>query len=67
MSPIRQEVQDYIDLLPDLQLEALKPLLTLLARDSFTVETDLTEEEKAVIQQGRAEYAQGGFVPLASV
>ena len=67
MSPIRQEVQGYIGLLPDYQLEALKPLLTLLLNDSPIVETDLTEEEKAIILQGRAEYARSGGVPLASV
>jgi hypothetical protein len=33
MSPIRQEVQGYIDLLPDVQLEALRPILSLLIQD----------------------------------
>ncbi|MDR3314736.1 MAG: hypothetical protein LBS96_09850 [Oscillospiraceae bacterium] len=67
MSPIRQEVQGYIDLLPDMQLEALKPILTLLANEIPVVETDLTAEEKAAVRQGRAEYVKGGYVPLHGV
>jgi len=30
-----------------------------------TIETDLTDEECAIIQQGRKEYAQGGYVPFS--
>ena len=67
MSPIRQEVQGYINQLPDIQLEALKPLLALLLNENPIVETDLTEEEKEIIQQGREEYARSGGMPLASV
>jgi len=67
MSPIRQEVQGYINLLPDIQLEALKPLLALLLTDTPIVEVDLTDEEKTIIREGRAEYARSGGVPLASV
>jgi len=67
MSPIRQEVQGYIDILPDLQLEALRPILTLLANEPFIIETDLTEEEKEIIRQGRKEAAKGGFISLESI
>ena len=67
MSPIRQEVQGYINLLPEFQLEVLRPLLALLLTDTPIVETDLTDEEKAIILEGRAEYARSGGVPLASV
>ena len=67
MSPIRQEVQGYINLLPEFQLEAIKPILALLLADIPVVETDLTEEEKAIIREGRAEYARSGGVPLSSV
>jgi hypothetical protein len=31
------------------------------------LETDLTDEEKAIIAHGREEYKQGGFVPLESI
>ena len=67
MSSIRQEAQGYISLLPEFQLEALMPILALLLNDSPVVETDLTEEEKAIVREGRAEYARNGGVPLSSV
>ena len=67
MSPIRQEMQGYINLLPEFQLEALRPIIALLLADLPVVETDLTDEEKAIILAGRAEYARAGGVPLASV
>ena len=65
MSPIRQEVLSYIDLLPDLQLEALKPILAVLA--SPVVETDLTEEEEETIRLGREEYRKGTYLPLHQI
>ena len=67
MSPIRQEMQGYINLLPEFQLEALRPIITLLLAEIPVVETDLTEEEKAIIREGRAEYARSGGVPLSSI
>lgn len=67
MSEIRKEIQDYISVLPDSKLEALKPLLTLLVNDTLVAETDLTDEERAIIVRGRAEYAKGGYVPLDSL
>lgn len=67
MSEVRREVLDYIGLLPDSKLEALKPILRLLTSEDPAIETDLTEEEKAVIRAGREEYKEGGFVPLSSL
>lgn len=67
MSVIRKEIQEYIDIIPDSKLEALKPLLTVLADDSIVIETDLTDEEKAIIAEGREEYKKGPFVPLSSI
>ena len=67
MSAIRQEIHDYIDDIPDSKLEALKPLLALLLDDMAIIETDLTEEEKNIIREGREEYKKGGFVSLGSV
>jgi len=54
-------------MLPEFQLEVLRPLLALLLADAPIVETDLTDEEKAIILQGCEEYARSGGVPLASV
>lgn len=67
MSAIRKEIQDYINSIPDSKLEALKPLLNVLADDSVMVETNLTDEEKTIIAQGRADYAKGGYVSLDSI
>jgi hypothetical protein len=67
MSAIRKEIQDYIDSIPESKLEALKPLLSVLVNDTIILETDLTDEEKAIIAHGREEYRQGGFVPLESI
>ena len=71
MSALRQEIQDYIDIMPDNKLEALKPLLIMLSADeeSFIIETDLTDEEREIIAQGRDRYARdpGSFVSLDSV
>jgi len=67
MSAIRQEILDYIDDIPDSKLEALKPILSLLVDDTLIIETNLTDEEKAIIKAGREEYKSGGFVPLSSI
>ena len=64
MSAIRNEILDYISEIPDEKLIALKPLLTLLVEDRLVIETDLTDEEKEIVRQGREEYKQGGFIPL---
>lgn len=67
MSEIRKEVHDYIDCLSDNELAALKPILTLLVDEPLIVETDLTEEEKAIIKDGMEEYKKGGFIALEDI
>lgn len=67
MSALRQEVLDCIEQIPDQKLEALKPILILLMNDEPIIETDLTDEEKEIIREGRAEYRQGGFIPLSEI
>jgi hypothetical protein len=67
MSAIKQEIQEYINVLPDSALFALKPLLTLLVAEEPIIETDLTEEEKAIILRGREEHSKGGYIPLAEI
>ena len=37
------------------------------SNDAPVVETDLTEEEKAIIRAGREEYKAGGHIPLAGI
>ncbi len=64
MSELRAEVLEYIDLLPDSKLEALRPILRLLTNEAPIVEIDLTDEEKKIIRAGREEYKAGGYIPL---
>jgi len=64
MTAIRKEIMTYIDDIPDIKLEALKPILTLLANEIIVVETDLTNDEKAIVSEGREEYKRGNFVQL---
>jgi hypothetical protein len=64
MSELRAEVLEYIELLPDSKLEALRPILRLLTNDTPIVETNLTDEEKEIIRAGRIEYKAGGYIPL---
>ena len=67
MSAIRQEILEYINELPDIKLEAIKPILAILVDNNITVETDLTDEEKDVIKRGRKEYEKENFVSLDSL
>ena len=64
MTAIRREIMDYIDDIPDIKLEALRPILTLLADEIIVVETTLTNDEKGIISEGREEYKRGNFIPL---
>ena len=67
MTAIRQEVLDFINDIPDNKLMALKPILAVLVDDSISIETDLTDTEKQIILNGRAEYKNGGFTPLSDI
>ena len=68
---LRKELHTYIDALPDQSLSAIKPLLTFLANDYWkpVIETDLTSEEIAMIDEGMAEYRAdpSSFLPLESI
>jgi len=67
MSELRKEIHGYIDCLSENELEAIKPILTLLADEPLRIETDLTEEEREIIAAGMEEYKKGGFIPLESI
>ena len=64
MTAIRKEIMNYIDDIPDIKLEALRPILTLLADEIIIVETDLSNDEIAIVSEGREEYKRGNFVKL---
>jgi hypothetical protein len=70
MSAIRNEVLNYIGELSDEKLDALRPILRVLAADEpIIIETDLTDDEKKSIAAGMAEYAAAPetFTPLSEV
>ena len=55
MTTVRKETLEYISKIQDAALEALLPILKLLSYDEpLIIETDLTEEEKAIIAEGMA-------------
>ena len=53
---LRQEIHEAIDALSDRNLRALRPLLTILKDEPLVIETDLTEEERALIAEGVKRY-----------
>jgi hypothetical protein len=53
---LRDELHSYIDSLPDCSLSALRPLLSFLVNPPYAVETDLADEENALIEESLAEY-----------
>jgi hypothetical protein len=55
---LRSELHSYIDALPKRSLLTLKPLLSVLSEPLYTIETDLTDEENAIIDAGMKEYRE---------
>jgi hypothetical protein len=55
--------------MPERNLAALKPLFSILAGPLYTIETDLTAEERGIIEAGEKEYREHpeNFVPLESI
>jgi hypothetical protein len=48
----RERMHKYIDALPEYRLDILEPLLADMSEPDFLIETDLTDEELAVIAEG---------------
>jgi len=65
---VRKKLHTFIDEMPDNCLLSVEPLLSYLAGKSI-IETDLTDEEKGWVQDGRKHYREHpeDFVPLESV
>jgi hypothetical protein len=63
---LKKEIHSFIDIIPYQRLQALKPLLADLARSDFVIETNLTDEEHALIAEGMREYAENpsSFISL---
>jgi hypothetical protein len=66
---IRQELHTYIDVISDRNLYALKPILSILAEPPYILETNLTDEERAIIAEGDREFEEHpeNFVSLESI
>jgi hypothetical protein len=70
VNALRSELKSIIDDMPERSLYALKPLLTVLSSiDPVIIETDLTAEERALIEAGERDYREHPetFVPLESI
>jgi hypothetical protein len=59
MSTVKQEINDYIKIIPKHKLPALIPLLEILAEPSLIIETNLTKREREIIKKGREERLNG--------
>jgi hypothetical protein len=68
---VRQELHSLINTLPERKLNALRPLFDVLVDDddAIVIETDLTDEEHALIEEGVKHYHEHpeDFVPLESI
>jgi hypothetical protein len=66
---IRREIHSLIDTMPERNLYALRPLLNVLVDEPVFIETDLTDEEKAIIEAGDKHSREHpeDFVPLESI
>jgi hypothetical protein len=66
---VRQEIHNLVDTMPERNLYALRPLLDVLVNEPIIIETDLTDEEKALIEEGDKHYREHpeDFVPLESI
>jgi hypothetical protein len=66
---VRQEIHNLVDTMPERNLYALRPLLDVLVDEPIIIETDLTDEEKAIIEEGDKHYREHpeDFVPLESI
>jgi hypothetical protein len=70
---VRKKLHACIDEMPDYCLSSVEPLLSYLAGKSATrspvIETDLTDEEKKWVLEGRRHYREHpeDFVPLESI
>ena len=71
---IRRELKRYIDVIPESNLEIVRPMLSFLAGNQavncpLIIETNLTADEKAVVKAGRKERREHpeNFTSWASV
>jgi hypothetical protein len=65
---VRKKLHTFIDEMPDNCLLSVEPLLSRLAGESV-IETNLTDEEKRWVQEGRKHYREHpeDFIPLENI
>lgn len=66
MTGLRAELIDYINDIPDEKLLAIKPLLSMLSKDTLSIEKvsfeDLTDYERASVIQAEKDFINGETV-----
>jgi hypothetical protein len=62
---LRKELQEYIEVIPENNLYALQPLLSMLAEPLFIIEA--ADEEEADMIEERMKDFPSGFVSLESI
>ena len=64
MTALREELIEYVGLIPEEKLPALKPLLLMLSTESATIlekltDDDLSDEEREAFVKAELEYERG--------
>ena len=72
MSALRAEVIEYVNLIPEEKLPAIKPLLFMLSSEQDAIleklsDDDLTDEEREAFERADAEFARGETIDLEDV
>ena len=69
MNSLRQEIHSMVEAIPERNLLALKPLLSVLLDEPMFIEKDLTDEEHILIEEGVKRYREHpeDFVSLDSL
>ena len=61
----REKIRRLLEAVPEYKLGYIIAYIQGLNADKTV--TNLTDEEKAVIAEGRKKYAEGGFIPLDDI
>jgi len=69
MTAVLQEIHSYIDEMPESKLIALREFLRAFLDEPLIIETNLTDEEKAIIEASMKRYDEHPeeFTPLKNI
>jgi hypothetical protein len=67
MTALREEIIEYVNLIPEEKLSALKPLLLMLSVEPIAIlerltDNDLTEEEREAFNKADLEFERGEMI-----